>query len=136
MKRNRKWKIPHMVLERRALCLSSYKNRKLKVKQISWSSRKKKEGIFCTAYFVRRKFFLHLCFMSMYSVLNTLSKYTYSYISKTLIHALFCLFLKTVESLQCILNEIKNLQSAKITQQNDISKKILKENNAERKVFS
>ena len=25
---------------------------------MSWSSRKKKEGIFCTVYFVQRKFFL------------------------------------------------------------------------------
>ena len=28
-KRNRKWKIPHTVLERQNLCFSSYKNRKL-----------------------------------------------------------------------------------------------------------
>ena len=32
MKRNRKWKILHTVLERQTLCFSSYKNRKLKVK--------------------------------------------------------------------------------------------------------
>ena len=32
-KRNRKWKISHTVLERRTLCLSSYSNRKFKVKQ-------------------------------------------------------------------------------------------------------
>ena len=31
-KRNRKWKISHTVLEKRNLCFSSYKNRKLKVK--------------------------------------------------------------------------------------------------------
>ena len=31
-KRNRKWKTLHTVLERRALCFSSYKNLKLKVK--------------------------------------------------------------------------------------------------------
>ena len=30
-KPNRKWKIIHTVLERRTLCFSSYKNRKLKV---------------------------------------------------------------------------------------------------------
>ena len=29
---------------------------------ISWSSREKKEGIFCTVYFVRRKFFLTFVF--------------------------------------------------------------------------
>ena len=31
-KRNRKWKISDTVVERRSLCLDSYKNRKLKVK--------------------------------------------------------------------------------------------------------
>ena len=29
---DRKWKIQHTVLERRTLCFTSYKNRKLKVK--------------------------------------------------------------------------------------------------------
>ena len=43
----------------------------------------------------------------MYSVFNTLSEYTYFYILKTLLHTLFCLFLKPVESLQCILNKNK-----------------------------
>ena len=31
----------------------------------------------------------------MYSILNTLSEYTYFYKSKTLLHTLFCLFLKS-----------------------------------------
>ena len=55
-KRNRKWKIPHTILERQNLCISSYKNRKLKIKLMSWSLQKKKEGIFCVVYFVRRQF--------------------------------------------------------------------------------
>ena len=42
----------------------------------------------------KRGFVWHLWFISMYSVLNTLSEYTYFYISKTLLHTLFCLFLK------------------------------------------
>ena len=49
---------------------------------MSWNSQKKKEGIFCTAYFVRKNFVEHLRFISMYSVLNTLSEYTYFYLSK------------------------------------------------------
>ena len=49
----------------------------------SWSSRKKKEGIFCTVYFLQMEFF-KICFISMYSVLNTLSEYTYFYISKNI----------------------------------------------------
>ena len=32
---------------------------------MSWSSRKKKEGIFCTVYFVRKKFF-NICALSQY----------------------------------------------------------------------
>ena len=40
---------------------------------MSWSSRKKKKGIFCTVY---------LCFISMCSLLNTLSEYKYFYKSK------------------------------------------------------
>ena len=42
---------------------------------MSWSSWKEKESIFCTVYFVRRKFVYHFYFISMYSVLNTLSEY-------------------------------------------------------------
>ena len=45
---------------------------------ISRSSGKEKESIFCTVYFVRRT-------------------------RKTLLHTLFCLFFKIVESLQCVL---------------------------------
>ena len=65
--------------------------------------KKKKEGIFCTVYFVQKKFFWHLYFISMYSVLNTLSEYTYFYISKNITLYLFLLVFKIVESLQCIL---------------------------------
>ena len=34
----------------------------------------------------------------MYSVLNELSEYTYFYISKTLLHTFFCLFLKPLKA--------------------------------------
>ena len=49
---------------------------------MSWSFRKKKEGIFYTVYFVGREFFQDLCFISIHIVLNTLSEYVYFYISK------------------------------------------------------
>ena len=39
----------------------------------------------------------------MYSVLNTLSEYTYSYISKNITLYTFLLVFKIVESVQCIL---------------------------------
>ena len=49
---------------------------------MSGSSLKKIEGIFCTTYFIRREVLQDLCFISMYSVLNTLSEYTYFYMLK------------------------------------------------------
>ena len=59
---------------------------------------KEKRGIFCTVYFVHS-----LCFISMYSVLNTLSEYTCFYISKNFTSYTFLLVSKIVENLQCIL---------------------------------
>ena len=61
------------------------------------------EKFFCTVYFVWRTFFKHLCFISMYSILNTLSEYTYFSISKNITSYTFLLVFKIVESLQCIL---------------------------------
>ena len=51
---------------------------------MNWSSQNKKEGKFCTVYFVQRELFCDLCFISMYSALNTLSEYTYFSISKNI----------------------------------------------------
>ena len=61
---------------------------------MSWSSRKNKEGIFCTDYFVWRKFFWHLCLILMNSALNTLSEYTYFYITKSTTSCTFFLVFK------------------------------------------
>ena len=54
----------HIFLERQNLCLSSYKNRKLKIK-LWWvgACERKKKGVFCNAYFVWRKFF-NICVLS------------------------------------------------------------------------
>ena len=91
----------HSCREWGTLCFSSYKNCKLKVK-LRWvgARERKKEGIFCTVYFLRRIIF----FISMYSVLNTLSEYTYFYKQKTLLHTLFCLFLKLSKAFSVSLN--------------------------------
>ena len=64
---------------------------------MSCSMWKKKEGIFCTVYFVWRRFF-NICFILMYSALHELSKYTCFHISKALLHALFCLLLKSLKA--------------------------------------
>ena len=65
---------------------------------------KKQECIFYNVYFVRRKSFSHLCFTSVYSVLNIFQNiYTFT-CQKMLLHILLLLVFKIFESLQCILN--------------------------------
>ena len=95
-KRSRKWKIPRTVLERRTLCLSSCKNRKLKVK-LWWvraCERKKR------AFSVYSGIFLRFLFYLTYSVLNTCSEYTYSlHIKKHYFIHLCCLLLESSKAL-------------------------------------
>ena len=89
-KRNRKWKIPHTILEKRTLSFSSYKNGKLKVK-LWWAHERKK-----SAFFVPFILFEEICFnicalfqcihFRIYILLHI------PYLSKN-IHTLFCLFL-------------------------------------------
>ena len=94
MKRNRKQKIPHTILERRPLYFSSYKNRKLKVKLwLVWDCERKKRAFFVLFIFSEGNFF-NICFISIHSVLNTLSEYTFFYISKNPTSYTLCLFLK------------------------------------------
>ena len=82
-------------------CFSSFENRKLTVKLWRVGARERKTR----AFFVP----LHLCFISMHSVVNTLSEYTYSYIlkSKNINSYTCCLFLKSSNpfsvSLACLL---------------------------------
>ena len=101
-RRNRKWKILHTVFERRTLCFRSRKNRRSKVKLWWVGTRERKtRAFFCAVYFFRRKR-LCVCFISVYSVLNTLSEYTFTY-QKTLLHTILLLVFKIVESFQYIL---------------------------------
>ena len=58
-----------------------------------------------TVYFVWRKFYQHMCFISMNSGLNTLSKYRYFYLSKNITSHTFLLVFRIVHSLQCILKD-------------------------------
>ena len=60
---------------------------------------KEKRGHFWYCLFCLKDFFKHFCFISMYSVLNTLSIhfqniYTFTY-QKSLLHTHFCLFFKS-----------------------------------------
>ena len=87
----RKWKISNMLLVRRTLCFSSYESRRLKVKLLWIGAREKKGDIFCTVYFVQRKFF-NIFFISMYRVWNKLSEYIDFYISKSITSYAFAHF--------------------------------------------
>ena len=81
----------HAVLERPALCFSLYKSCKLK---LGWVGIRKKEGFYCIIIFCPRYFFLAFGFTSMYSVLNTLSEYTYFCIFENITSYTSCLFLE------------------------------------------
>ena len=61
-KRNRKWKIPYTVLERRTLCFSSYKNRKLKVKLWWVEARERKKRAFFALFILPEGIFLTFVF--------------------------------------------------------------------------
>ena len=62
---------------------------------MSWGSRKENEGSFCTVYFVLKKFF-NICVLSQCILywIHFQNTHTFTY-QKTLLHALFCLFLKS-----------------------------------------
>ena len=64
---------------------------------------KEQRGHFLYRLSCPKGIFLIFIFMSMFSVLNTLSEYIYFAYQKTLIHTLLLLIFKIVESLQCIL---------------------------------
>ena len=104
---NLKYKLPHIVLERRTLCFSSYKNHKLKVK-LSQSSRRKKEGIFCTVYFVRRKFFLTFVFyLNVQCIEYTFRIYILLHIKNCYFIHFSCLFLKSSKAFNVSLNLLR-----------------------------
>ena len=92
---------------------------------MSWSSRKKKEGIFAPFVFPKETFF-NISFISMYSVLNVLSKYTYFYISINISLCTFQLIFKIVESFQCILRDLSYKQCIPVV--NDSTLPLLHEN--------
>ena len=76
---------------------------------MSWSSQKKKEGIFCIVYFVQRNFFniyvLSQCILYCIHFQN-ICTFTNQ---KTLFHIILLLVFKIVESLQYILKRQRNI---------------------------
>ena len=100
-KRNWKWKITHIVLKRRTLCFTWYKNRKSKIKQWWAGPRQIKKRVFLYRLFWLKEIFLTIVFYL--NVLNTISEYTYCYISKNITSDTFLLVFKIAESPQYIL---------------------------------
>ena len=72
---------------------------------MSWSLQKKKEGISCTAHFIRRNFF-NICVSSQYIVywIHFQNIHTFTY-QKSLLHAPFCLFLISPKTFSASLSQ-------------------------------
>ena len=97
---------PTHSLERRTLCFSSDKNHKLKVKLWLVGARERKKRAFFVPFILSEGFFFyHLCFLSMNSISNTIQnihRFTYK---KTLLHTLFCSFLKSSKAFSVSLSQ-------------------------------
>ena len=72
------------------ICCQLIQESKIKCKTVmSWSPQKRKEGIFCSAYLVRREFILNIYVLSQCIVywIHLQNKHTFTY-QKTLLHSL------------------------------------------------
>ena len=99
-KRNGKWKIPHTVLETRALCFRSYKNRKLRVKLCWVGTRERKKRTFFVPFISFEGNFAFYLNVYCTEYFQNIDTFTYQ---KTLLHTLLLLVFKIAESLQYIL---------------------------------
>ena len=99
-KRNQKWKIPHTVLERRTLCFSSNKNRKLKVKLWWVGARERKKKTFFVPLILSEGYFFNVFISSQCIVywINFQNIHTFKY-KKILLYTLLLLVFKVVKSL-------------------------------------
>ena len=89
------------------LVLQVMEESKIKSKTVmSWSSRKKKEGIFCIVYFVERKFcrIFFFFFQSIVCQIHFQNIQTFTY-KKTIISVILLPVFKIVESFQRILRK-------------------------------
>ena len=96
-KRNRKWKIPH-TFQRDDPCASAY----IRITNSKWwvgPRERKKEGIFCAVYFVRR----NICVLSQCIVYWIHFQNIHIFI---LLYTLLLLVFKILQSLQCVLQLI------------------------------
>ena len=104
-KRNRKWEIPYTVLERRTLCFSSYKNRKLKVKRDELELAEEKRGQFLHGLFCLKGVSLTFAFyLNVQCIENTFRIYILLHIKKHYIIHFCCLILISSKALSVSLN--------------------------------
>ena len=111
-KNKMEWKITHIFLQRRILCFSSYKNRKLKVKLWWVGARERKKMAFFVPFILSERKLFKIRVLSQYIVywIHFQNIRTFTYL-KTLLHTLLLLVFKIVESIQCILNLIFPIKS-------------------------
>ena len=91
-KNETKWKMENpTVLERRTLCFSSCKNRKLKVKLWWVGARERNKRAFFVPFILSEDNFLNIFVLSQFVVygINFQNIHTFTY-QKTLLHTLFC----------------------------------------------
>ena len=96
-------------LERRTLCFSSYKNRKLKVGLLWVGDCERKKRAFFVPFILSEGNFFKICvlFQCIAYWIHFQDKHTFTY-QKTLLHTLLLLVSKIFESLQCILKKQKD----------------------------
>ena len=95
---NWKWKIPHTVLERWTMAISSYKDCELKVKLWCVGARERKKGAFFITYvlFCRKGIFLAFVFyLNVYCIENTFRIYILLHVRKHYFIHFCCLSLKS-----------------------------------------
>ena len=110
-KRNRKWKIPHTVLQRWTLCFSSRKNRKLKVKLWWIGARERKKRTFFVPLILCEGIFLWFVFyLNVKCIEYTLRIYILLHIKKYYFIHLCCLFLKSSKTFSVSLRQLWNKQ--------------------------
>ena len=104
-KRNRGWRIPHTVLVRPNLCFSSNKNRKLKLRLVG-ASKRKKRALFVPHISSGGSFFkIYVLSQCIVYWIHFQIIHTFTY-QKTFLHTLLLLAFKIVESLPCFLNNV------------------------------
>ena len=106
-KQNRKRKIPHTVLERRIyLYFSSYKSRKLKVKLWWAGARKRKKRAYFVPFNLSEGNMFNICVLPQCIVywIHFQNIHTFTN-QKTLLHTLFCMFLKSSKAFSISLRQ-------------------------------